>query len=173
MSKMSFHFRGARGFIPALMAALALSLVFAAQPASAQNIETCYTNVYEQQSGGFFGFGGLSFVRVARNYDPDCNYVGDDRINQDNYSAAAIYCRPDGIAIWDLDDLSRGTFAFLVTYDAIESIPDNLLQNTLIVEDGGFRLYKLTSNELQLNGPPDWEGKEYVFTWAGCERPAQ
>src|SRR5205809_8118577 len=82
----------------ALVALVALGLFAAAKPVAAQNVASCYTNVYEQQRSGFafFGFGGgSSFVRVSRDYNPDCNYVGDDRVNQDNYAAAALYRRPD------------------------------------------------------------------------------
>jgi hypothetical protein len=113
-------------------------------------------------------------VSVGRRFNDDCSTPNDGRVNNnDNAAAAAIYCTPYGVSIWDIDDISRGTPSFLVTYDALESIPSPLDENVLIGENGGFRLYALTSGELQLNSPPDWEGKEYVFTWAGCERPQE
>lgn len=145
-------------------------------PVQAQG-PACYEKVYDQRQTSI-GFGGFRFV-VTRNvqtgiqFDDACLSVNDDRVNAaDHAAAAAIYCRPEGVAIWDIDDTSRGTPSFLVTYDALESIPWPVEENTLLAENGGFRLYALTSGELQLNSPPDWEGKEYVFTWPGCERPA-
>jgi hypothetical protein len=104
----------------------------------------------------------------SRTFNPDCYSVGDDRVNQDNAADVAIYCRPEGIAFWDIDITGRGTFSFLVTYDLLLSIPDNLPGNVLVAEHGGFQLYKLTNNQLQVNSPPDWEGKSYTFIWDGC-----
>ena len=40
--------------------------------------------------------------------------------------------------------------------------------NTLIEGIPGIALYRLTSGELQVNGPVDWEGKPYVYIWNGC-----
>ena len=113
-------------------------------------------------------------VKVGVTFDESCYTPNDDRVNlHDNAAAAAIYCTEHGVSIWDIDDISRGAPSFLVTYDALDALPTPQEENTLVGENGGFRLYALTSGELQLNSPPDWEGKEYVFPWPGCERPQQ
>lgn len=136
---------------------------------------SCFEVIYEVRQTSIPFLPGLTITRsvsVGRRFNEDCNTPNDGRVNiNDNAAAAAIYCTPYGVSIWDIDDISRGTPSFLVTYDALDTIPWPLAENTLIGENGGFRLYALTSGELQLNSPPDWEGKEYVFTWAGCERP--
>jgi hypothetical protein len=102
-------------------------------------------------------------------FDPGCFGPGDDRVNPDNNTQAAIYCRPQGVAIWSIDVRAQGHFEFLATRQLIESIPADLGANALVAEYHGFRLYALTSGELQLNTPPNWENKEYVFTWSGCD----
>lgn len=148
----------------------------AVQTAAAQHPD-CYTVIYETRRTSIPFLPGLTIMRevqVGKVFDPACATPNDGRANiNDNAAAAAVYCTEYGVSIWDIDDISRGTPAFLVTYDALDAIPWPLEENMLIGENGGFRLYALTSGELQLNSPPDWEGKEYVFTWAGCERPAR
>ena len=113
-------------------------------------------------------------VEVSRDFKESCRIQPDNRLNAaDADPAAAIYCQADGVSIWDIDTLSRGEFLFLVPYNKIAAVSSHPDVNTLIAEHGGFRLYRLTSSELQLNSPPDWQGKEYVFTWPGCSAPAR
>jgi hypothetical protein len=166
-----------RPFALALGAAFLLALLFAplgVEPAQAQHPD-CYTVIYETQETSIPFMPGLTISRlvsVGKKFDPACSTPNDGRVNiNDNAAAAAIYCTEYGVSIWDIDDISRGTPSFLVTYDALDTIPSPLEENMLVGENGGFRLYALTSGELQLNSPPDWEGKEYVFTWPGCDRP--
>ncbi len=162
----------------ALCAVVVLALLFT--PAATSRVDaqaaSCFEVVYEMRTTSIPFLPGLQITRnikVGVNFDEDCNTPNDGRANiNDNAAAAAVYCTPYGVSIWDIDDISRGTPSFLVTYDALDTIPWSLDENILVAENGGFRLYALTSGELQLNSPPDWEGKEYVFTWAGCERPA-
>ena len=163
-------------FTVGALALATLLLAVPAEPTQAQHPD-CYTIVYETRETSIPFLPGLTITRrvsVGREFDPACATPNDGRVNiNDNAAAAAIYCTPYGVSIWDIDDISRGTPSFLVTYDALDTIPWPLDENTLIGENGGFRLYALTSGELQLNSPPDWEGKEYVFTWTGCERPVE
>ena len=168
-----------RRLLLAVCAVAAVALLLATptvEPALAQHPD-CYTVIYETRATSSPFLPGLTFIRrvsVGRAFDEACSTPNDGRANiNDNAAAAAVYCTAYGVSIWDIDDISRGTPSFLVTYDALEAIPQPLDENTLIGENGGFRLYALTSGELQLNSPPDWEGKEYVFTWPGCERPVE
>jgi hypothetical protein len=168
-----------RRLLLAFCAAAIVGLLFAPvtmEPAQAQNPD-CYTVIFETRATRIPWIPGLTITRsvsVGRAFDPACSTPNDGRVNiNDNAAAAAIYCTEYGVSIWDIDDISRGTPSFLVTYDALDAVPQPLEENLLIGENGGFRLYALTSGELQLNSPPDWEGKEYVFTWPGCERPAE
>ncbi len=176
---MMFNPKNTIGRLVVALGALLVLAQFAplaVQPALAQHPD-CYTVIYEQQETSIPFLPGVVIVRnvrVGTKFDPACSTPNDGRENiNDNAAAAAIYCTPYGVSIWDIDDISRGTPSFLVTYDALDAIPWPLEENMLIGENGGFRLYALTSGELQLNSPPDWEGKEYVFIWAGCERPTQ
>jgi hypothetical protein len=114
----------------------------------------------------------ISFESEYTEYDERCNTINDGRENlHDRAAEAAIFCHEYGVDIYDLDMSGRGTFVFRATYDEIEGISRTPAQNTLIKGNGVFALYRLTTGEMQLNGPPDWEGKPYVFIWNGCERP--
>jgi hypothetical protein len=113
----------------------------------------------------------------------DCNFLQDNEEDQeacDNIEPdsrvnpgaveAAIYCTTVGVKIIDIDVRGAATSAFIVSYEDIDAVgvPE---VNTLIHEYRGFRLYRLTTGELQLNAPHNWIGSgEYVFTWAGCDR---
>lgn len=118
--------------------------------------------------------------------DPvDCNFIQSDpqdqetcgqrgepdaRINPGSMEAA-IYCTNVGVKIIDIDVRGAATDSFIVPYEDIDAIgiPE---VNTLIEDHRGFRLYRLTTGELQLNAPPNWMNSgEYVLIWAGCERP--
>jgi hypothetical protein len=95
----------------------------------------------------------------------------DDRINPGAVEAA-IYCTDLGVKIIDIDVRGAAIGSFIVPYDDIDAIgiPE---VNTLIAEHRGFRLYRLTTGELQLNAPPNWlSSGEYVFIWDGCGDPA-
>jgi hypothetical protein len=157
----------------ALLALLVIApLLMIAAPAAAQDLD-CFETIWRtiETPNPFTGGVIRRDVKNGSDFDEDCYTVQDDRVNQDNASPIAIYCRADGISFWTIDLISRGTPSFFVTWPVLDAFPAGA-ENTLILEEGGFRLYRLTSGELQVNGPPDWEGKEYVFTWAGCERPA-
>lgn len=106
-------------------------------------------------------------------YDPDCSRIQDGRVNaEDRAAEAAIYCTRYGVEIYDLNNSGRGDFVFRSTWREIAAIPEKPEENMLIEGVPGFALYRLTSGEMQLNGPADWEGKQYVFIWNGCEAPS-
>ncbi len=113
----------------------------------------------------------------------DCNFIQrdpedqevcdqtepDDRVNPGAVEAA-IYCTSVGVKIIDLDIRGAAAGSLVVPYEDIDEvgIPE---VNTLIKEQRGFRLYRLTTGELQLNAPPNWRNSgEYVFIWDGCDR---
>lgn len=157
----------------ALLAVVVLTVFSAVAPVAAQ-ARSCYEAIYEVRELTLPVFGGITIrqsVKVGEAFDESCYNVGDDRVNQDNAAGVAIYCRPEGIAIWNIDSTGRGVPSFLVRYNLLDALPRPLVENTLLAEHGGYRLYALTSGELQLNGPPDWEGKRYEFIWDGCPRP--
>lgn len=157
------------------IAALAVGVFGAAAPVSAQvdYPDECYDIQYVDALTIFNGKPLHVKVEISRHLKDSCVVPPDNRVNSaDADPAAAVYCQSDGVAIWDVDTLSRGEFLFLVPFNKIAAIPSHPDVNTLIEEHGGFRLYRLTSGELQLNSPPDWQGKEYVFTWSGCSAPA-
>lgn len=168
-----------RRFAPAtaLVVAGALLLVFGsaaltAQPASAQ-AASCWEKIYEdvEVSPGVVRH---DVYTGHQDFDESCLTVHDNRINASDLSAPiAIYCQPDGVAFWDINSISKGTKAFLVTFDFINAHPASPTENTLLVSQGGYSFYRLTSGELQLNSPPNWEGKSYTFVFSGCEHPEQ
>lgn len=159
------------GLLLVVSALLLMGGFSAVQFTQAQAIlpDECYDIEYETRTSTFNGIPVERRVEVNRRLRDECKAVPDGRINEaDNYAAARLYCTEAGVAIWDVDTISRGEFSFLVTFEEIAEVPLNPAENTLIKEHGGFRVYRLTSGELQLNSPPDWEGKQYVFIWDGC-----
>src|SRR5690606_4383625 len=95
-----------------LALALVLSSVDAPAPAQAQ-ARSCYEAIFEMRETTLppmLGGGTIRrLVKVGEKFDEACYTVGDDRVNQDNAASVAIYCRPEGIAIWDIDVTGRGT----------------------------------------------------------------
>jgi hypothetical protein len=119
----------------------------------------------------FTGMSSTSTVEVEV-YDTACDSLQDGRENiNDTVAEAAIYCTSFGVDVYDLDWSGNGDFAFRATWAEIDAVPVNPAENTLIDGVPGFALYRLTSGELQVNGPADYEGKVYVFIWDGCARP--
>jgi hypothetical protein len=110
--------------------------------------------------------------------DPDKNRVicpedqiEDRRINRGGFGELAVYCYDNGLGIYDIDMLSRGDLLISLTFEELAEYPADPTMNYLIMDVGGFRLYRLMSGDLQVNSPPNWEGKEYVFVWDGCPQP--
>ncbi len=164
-------------FVTTLVALGALMLVLGsaaltARPAEAQ-AASCWSKIYEdvEVAPGVI----LEDVYTGhQHFDSKCLTVHDNRINASDLAAPiAIYCQPDGVAFWDINSISKGTKAFLVTFNYINSFPAQPTENTLLVSQGGYAFYRLTSGELQLNSPPNWEGKSYTFVFSGCEHPEQ
>lgn len=107
--------------------------------------------------------------RTERNYNQDCSVLRDGRENiNDRAATVAVWCTARGVEVYDLDISGNGTLAFTSTFAEINAVPRFPATNTLIEGIPGIALYRLTSGELQVNGPVDWEGKPYVYIWDGC-----
>ncbi len=164
-----------RSSVFTVLVALLLALAGAALTArSAQAQATsCWSKIYEDRDIA----PGVVMPDVYtghQKFDSECLTVHDNRINASDLAApVAIYCQTDGVAFWDINSISKGTKAFLVTFDYIDSFPAQPSENTLLVSESGYSFYRLTSGELQLNSPPNWEGKSYTFIFTGCEHPEQ
>ncbi len=157
-------------FAAALIAGIA---TLAAQPTAAQGVynEDCYDEktVTVTQTNPFTGQ-TVTIERIERVYDQDCNVIRDGRENKDDRAATvAIYCTNAGVDVYDLDISGHGDLAFRATFAEINAVPQRPETNTRIESIPAIALYRLTSGELQVNGPVDWEGKPYVFIWDGCE----
>jgi len=159
-----------------LFGALALTLITLAtatvmlSPVQAQGRD-CYVDKVtpvvfgiDPETGQTFGYD-----RIVPVLPSECERIQDGRVNsEDTVAEAAIYCESYGIDVYDLGISGGGSLAMTTTYAEIDAVPRNPAENTLIEGVPGFALYRLTSGELQLNGPADWEGKQYVYIWNGC-----
>jgi len=112
-----------------------------------------YTPVTIQNSPGADDDGG---------FQPD-----DGRLNVDAGAPVSIYCQGKDVQIYAINSDSEGELALMVTADQLGGDPPS--ENTLLAQADLIRLYRLTTGELQVNVGPDFEGKEYVFIWNGCE----
>jgi hypothetical protein len=74
----------------------------------------------------------------------------------------AVYCKDGGVTVYALYK-EVGYLAFTVTKAELASFPEKPARNTLIKQGKGAELYRLTSGELQLNGP-----NGYTYRWPGC-----
>lgn len=156
-------------FAAALVAGTAL---FTAQPTAAQGVydEDCYEEVTRTvtQINPFTGQ-PITVEVTERIYNQDCNVIRDGRENRNDRAATvAIWCTGRGVEVYDLDISGNGELAFIATFAEINAVPAMPEENTLIEGIPGIALYRLTSGELQVNGPYDWEGKPYVYIWDGC-----
>jgi hypothetical protein len=94
----------------------------------------------------------------------------DERVNQEQWATAAIYCDDNGyLDIYTLDEDGAGTLVIREVYKELQAlgIPE---VNTLRAQsaDGSVRLYRLSSGEWQLNAPADGLVDGYVFRWTQC-----
>jgi LysM repeat protein len=71
-------------------------------------------------------------------------------VNPDPAAPVAIYCRSDGIHVYNVDRTGRGSLAFVASYNQINAVGIPSV-NTLIASGGGVGLYRLTSGEFQVN----------------------
>ena len=161
----------ARWLAVALVMGLSLVAGLAATPTAAQSPD-CIVPIYEKQNRVTFGMVRSVEVKVGERIALEC-LEEDGRLNRTDAAAGAIvYCLPDGgIAIYDVDTLSRGNLALSVTMDELTGFPAAPAENTLVDASatGAIRLYRLTSGELQLNSPGIYPSDpEYVFIWNGC-----
>jgi hypothetical protein len=109
---------------------------------------------------------------------PDCGYMaldgnvfepGDGRLNNDPGALAVVYAPSDGsFQVYGVDESSNGYPVFYLSKDELAALPGTPEQDTEIkrTDDGRFRLYELTTGELQLNVGPDAEGKEFVYIFS-------
>jgi hypothetical protein len=81
---------------------------------------------------------------------------GDDRINVEAQASFAVYCRAQGVEIWDISASSTGT---RVINASSAQITDALVRattsgvNVLIAEGAGNQFWALPSGELLVSGP--------------------
>jgi hypothetical protein len=99
---------------------------------------------------------------------------GDNRLNSVCDAPAqtvAVYCEKDGSVTVYAIYASKGYLAFIASPDEIAKVPSKPVKNTLIKQNLGARLYRLTSGELQVNRAEDSTGKDYVFIFKDCPKP--
>lgn len=123
-----------------------------------------------------FGIIGVASADDDLNTDADgTTYITDGRVNAWEVGApAVIYCSFSddeqttftGIEVLDVNAEDNGELAMWVSADAINLVSDTPATNTLIAEENGYSLYRLTNGDFQLFAPADAEGKVYSFTWA-------
>lgn len=153
-----------------VITALIAALFTSAWSVSAQ-ADSCWERIYEEQATVFFGQTIVREVKVDTVFNDDCLRIEDGRVNAHDLAAGgAIYCAPGGgVAVWDINIRSVGELTLVASPEVIAAVPTAPEVNTLIAEAGNFRLYRLTSGELQVNGPGIYStDPEYVFTWSGC-----
>lgn len=132
--------------------------------------DECYNEVIERTEIVNPFTGTVTIIEeVKRDLKSECETVQDGRENPQHPSATvAIYCTDIGIDVYYMDISGRGTFAFRATQAEIDAVPVNPAQNTQIDGAPGVALYRLTDGKMQVNAPPDWEGKPYIYIWDGC-----
>lgn len=159
--------------ISALLLALSVvALGASVQPVQAQSPD-CIIPIIKLEQRVTFGMLRTVEVRVGERIAPEC-LQDDGRLNRADAAAGAIvYCLPDaGIAVYDVDTLSRGDLALSISAAELAQTDALPAENTLIdaSASGAIRLYRLTSGELQINSPGIYTSDpEYVFIWDGCE----
>jgi hypothetical protein len=105
----------------------------------------------------------------ASTHSGPCPLFWDGRLNDcDAGQTAAIYCEGDGSVTIYAIYAGTGYKAFSVSLDEIAQIPTYPQTNTLIKENMGARLYRLTSGWLQLNRVEDGTANDYRFIFADC-----
>jgi hypothetical protein len=93
----------------------------------------------------------------------------DGRLNDrvaDSYQSVAVYCENGGITAYALYQ-SKGYLAFKISKDELAKYPAQPAQNTLIMENLGVQLYKLTSGDYQISRT-NTDGKLYTYRWKTC-----
>jgi len=132
----------------------------------------CWVQEDVTEEVGTNPFTGVAITTTTKKwvFQSKCAVIRDERMNwKDSHATAAVYCNSAGVDVYRLDWSGNGTFIFRATLAEINKVPATPASNTLIDGAGGFALYRLTSGELQVNTPPNWEGKIYEYTWTGCQ----
>jgi hypothetical protein len=111
---------------------------------------------------------------LARHYcdwDPTLRDMIQQQDQLRQYSpTAALLCHDEGLTVYKISSNSQ-TEAFSLSKEALDRFPEKPASNTLITQEQGIRLYRLTSGELQINAPPSrHEQAEYVFRVTSCSR---
>lgn len=143
----------------------------AATPVAAQDPD-CIIREYKLVTVQFGNNKIYDLVLTDEYWDPACVGTNDGRENYlDAAASGAIYCTDEGnISIYDINHSGDGEKILEVPPSAVNAARGAVGETVLIDEAGGFRLYKLSSGELQLNAPPIYStDPEYVYIWNGCE----
>ncbi len=87
-------------------------------------------------------------------------------------SDGIVYTDRGNIIIYGIDSSSRGYVALVVTAAEIAAVSSTPEKNTLILRDGLFAVYRLTTGELQVNIGPVASGEvfEIVFENTGTNK---
>lgn len=120
----------------------------------------------------------LPYIATGSN-NPDATpqHIGmvctDNRVNCEPWATAILYCQPNGVHVYGVNDDSSGVILFVATFETIDAlgVPE---RNSLIASgagpQGSAALYRLTTGEFQLVADDFQPGKWYNFIWAGCAR---
>jgi hypothetical protein len=100
---------------------------------------------------------------------------GDDRLNREPGQPAALYCRDQGVHIYEVNvDDSKGKIVLVVTKAEIDAVVNAIPSaNTLIKQsaDGRFKLFYLPAGkELSFITHELRSGKQYSHVWKGLCR---
>jgi hypothetical protein len=101
-------------------------------------------------------------------YDP-----GDGRVNRepkDRGAPVAIYCAATGVRVWLVDPTTGelGALVIDVAYTDIATagIPSD--QHSLLGNNAGVQLWRLTSGDYQVSAVYPGESKPYIIAWDAC-----
>jgi hypothetical protein len=120
--------------------------------------------------GGLPGEAGT--VETAYACNP-CDCPEDRRNNCQGIEYYAIYAREAAngtcsIEAYRFNADGMGTRVFRVSARQLSQVPEFPARNTLIRENEGVALYRLTTGEYQVNAGPDSNNKVYVLIFEGC-----
>jgi hypothetical protein len=102
-----------------------------------------------------------------------CECPQDQRINCQGVEFYAVYTRVTTsgacfMEAWRMNPGGQPFRVWRVSSRTLASVPRFPEVNTLIRQEQGIALYRLTSGEYQVNAGPDGEGKIYVARFTNC-----